>query len=312
MADSKIDDLPSAGALAGTEPLPIDQSGSTVKTTVQAVANLAPPETASTIGAIVNGASAATPNDTDLIATVEASVVKKLSWTNAKAFLKTYFDTLYAAIWGIVSGSITAANGKFYTNIASATYTDPTPVEGNGFIVLVRNGTATIGGTAYSLAGLLVYRFYHSGAWSNTLYLPNDGIVIPVEMGFTAGTNPSDNTIYYIGQFPSLGLTTSATVRQSQFPFDYTVIAANIEIIVSGTLGSAENSTLVLRIDNTTDTTISSTVKFNAVSNQQFVTGLNIDILSTNKFQLKLTTATWATNPTNPYGTITLFLKRKF
>ena len=150
----------------------------------------------------------------------------------------------------------------------------------------------------------------NSSQWAD--YLKISDAAIPIQMGFTAGTNPSDNTIYYIGQFPSLGLTTSATGRQSQLPFDYTVIAANIEIIVGGTLGSAENSTLVLRIDNTTDTTISSTVKFNAVSNQQFVTGLNIDILSTNKFQLKLTTATWATNPTTPYGTITLFLKRKF
>lgn len=40
MADTKISALPSAGALAGTEPLPIVQGGNTVKTTVQAVANL--------------------------------------------------------------------------------------------------------------------------------------------------------------------------------------------------------------------------------------------------------------------------------
>lgn len=312
MADSKIDDLPSAGALAGTEPLPIDQSGSTVKTTVQDVADLAPPETVNTIGALINGAAAAVPNDSDLVATADASVLKKITWADAITFIQTYYDLVYQKLQVEVTGNITAALDTNYVQTASATYTDPTPNQGKGYIIFVRNGTATVGGTAYPTQGTIIYRFYHSGAWSNTLYLPNDGIVIPVEMGFTAGTNPSDNTIYYIGQFPSLGLTTSATGRQSQFPFDYTVIAANIEIIVSGTLGSAENSTLVLRIDNTTDTTISSTVKFNAVSNQQFVTGLNIDILSTNKFQLKLTTATWATNPTNPYGTITLFLKRKF
>lgn len=65
-------------------------------------------ETTSTLGATINGASAATPNDTDLVATVESSVVKKITWTNVKAFLKTYFDTLYLALaGGTMTGNIT-------------------------------------------------------------------------------------------------------------------------------------------------------------------------------------------------------------
>ena len=41
MANTKISNLPSAGALAGTEPLPIVQGGATKKTTVQDIADLA-------------------------------------------------------------------------------------------------------------------------------------------------------------------------------------------------------------------------------------------------------------------------------
>ncbi len=52
-------------------------------------------ETTSTIGSLINGSTEAVPNDTDLVATADASVLKKITWTNVKAFLKTYFDTLY-------------------------------------------------------------------------------------------------------------------------------------------------------------------------------------------------------------------------
>jgi hypothetical protein len=59
--------------------------------------------------AVLSAATAATPNDTDLMPVVDAGVTKKLSLTNLKAFLKTYFDTLYttaSAVAGYVSGLI--------------------------------------------------------------------------------------------------------------------------------------------------------------------------------------------------------------
>ena len=70
----------------------------------------------------------------------------------------------------VKSSSFTASNGETYHVVASATVTDPSPVEGKGFSVLVRNGTATVGGTAYGTAGTIIVRTFHSGGWSNYSY----------------------------------------------------------------------------------------------------------------------------------------------
>lgn len=55
-------------------------------------------ETTTTIGALIGSAGDATPNDSDYVATAltAGGILKKITWTNVKAFLKTYFDTLYA------------------------------------------------------------------------------------------------------------------------------------------------------------------------------------------------------------------------
>lgn len=96
-----------------------------------APSNATPPETVGTIGVLVNGAAAATPNDTDLVATVESSVLKKITWTSVKAFLKTYFDGFYATITNLAlkaaiasptfTGTITAPTGA----VGAAPYNVP-------------------------------------------------------------------------------------------------------------------------------------------------------------------------------------------
>jgi hypothetical protein len=69
----------------------------------------------------------------------------------------------------VITASQTAVIDEAYTLIASATFTDPVPVNGKGFNVLIVNGTATIGGTPYSTAGLTVWRIYQGGVWANYL-----------------------------------------------------------------------------------------------------------------------------------------------
>lgn len=85
----------------------------------------APAETATTIGAIVNGAASATPNDSDLVMSVESGVAKKNTWTQIKAFFKTYFDTIYTTT-GAVATQIATALTSYVTLTGTQTLTNKT------------------------------------------------------------------------------------------------------------------------------------------------------------------------------------------
>jgi len=91
----------------------------------------------------------------------------KDAYDSAVTWISTNGTNLLNSLQTEVTGNITSVIGGNYINTANATYTDPSPTQGKGFTVFVRNGTATVGGTAYSLAGSKIKRIYHSGSWAN-------------------------------------------------------------------------------------------------------------------------------------------------
>lgn len=106
--------------LAGNTPLPVSSAD---KLSTPRLINGEPfdgtadititaPETAASLGDLINSAtSKATPVDADQVALMDSAagnVLKKLSWANAKATLKTYFDTLYLALAGKAGGQTVA------------------------------------------------------------------------------------------------------------------------------------------------------------------------------------------------------------
>jgi len=140
----------------------------------------------------------------------------------------------------VVNSNITAVIDSYYTVVATATITDPSPVEGKGFRVMVRNGTATVGGVGYSTAGTVILRIFDSGSWANYVYQVAGGGDSPVVL--YCDTTP----ITFTGV-----LNTETTIRDIPIPANigngYLYIRYNIKI---QTAVSAAASTARVRIGN--------------------------------------------------------------
>jgi hypothetical protein len=144
-------------------------------------------------------------------------------------------------------------------------------------------------------------------------YTPSQFSMIQMYMGLPSSTfNPADATVYYfaIAATPATGV---ASFRAINVTKNITLKAISSLISVVSTVGSSENSTLDFQVYNQssvlqTTTNITTTLKFDNASkiNIDNFDNLNIDIPANSLIVLKLTTATFVTNPTNIYGVFNL------
>jgi hypothetical protein len=138
MADKKISGLTSAGALSGTEPVPIVQGGVTVKTTVQDIADLATPDLQQVLDAgavsttsfrIDNGAGDSVQVDPDLITITNPlggiAVISSPTLDETVAFElpdKPAGTETFAMLSDITSGGVASVNSGTNINVDN---TDP-------------------------------------------------------------------------------------------------------------------------------------------------------------------------------------------
>lgn len=113
--------------------------------------------------------------------------------------------------------------------------------------------------------------------------------------------SPADATTYFFGGNQTQTATVGGTggSRRIYIPKTGTIKAIYLFFLNSGTLGSNETSTIYIRLNATTDTTISSSITNDSAQLAFNATGLSISVVAGDYFEIKWITPTWVTNPTN-------------
>jgi hypothetical protein len=337
MPNKKISQLSTGSTLDGSELVPIVQGGVTKKVTTQEIADLGGSSTTPTLQEVTdegasttnqvnfngltdglnkvyinpldNGAGVIVVKDSANTETVQITGDSGLSiYTsdNNNLFVVDrssgidqafYKNNEIATVQVIATATQTASNDTDYIVNATTTFTDPTPVEAKGFTVFVRNGTATVGGVAYSVMGTIIKRTYHSGSWSNDFYTENNATILYTH----SSLNPADATTYFFGSAPNNAANTATTALRRGFaPFTGFIYSGLIQVQVSSVLGTTETATF--KINNktqATSVTISTSVKYDVIAaGFPFTITNGFYVNSGDSLEIEFTTPTFATNPT--------------
>lgn len=121
---------------------------------------------------------------------------------------------------------------------------------------------------------------------------------------------PSDSTTYYFGAaFAGLPTNAGSTYYRMYIPKAGTIKEMSLTMINSGVFATTEDSTLVLRVNDTLDYTLSAALKHNANGGSYTVAGLGIRVAKGDYVVMKWTTPAWVTNPTNVSHNVQLLIE---
>jgi hypothetical protein len=111
--------------------------------------------------------------------------------------------------------------------------------------------------------------------------------------------NPSDATTYYIGSQLGVAPASNAGFTRIYVPHAGVVVGVYISIVVAGTNGTSETSTISIGVNNSSFTTVSSAVTADGGASPTTFsnTALGIAVVAGDYLEIRWVTPTWATNP---------------
>jgi hypothetical protein len=126
---------------------------------------------------------------------------------------------------------------------------------------------------------------------------------------FGNALDPADATTYYFSPYPAYSsLATTAANHKIRIPRAGVIRRVYIEGVVVTTLGTSETSTISIRLNDTTDTTIVSTLALNASPLSYSNTSMSITVAQGDWITVKWATPTWVTNPVDVYMVATIWI----
>lgn len=134
----------------------------------------------------------------------------------------------------------------------------------------------------------------------------NSGYTLQV---LTRDTNVADATTYYMGSRAGNTISTLEAGARIYIPTTGTVTKVYISFVNLTTNATSETSTIYFRLNDTTDTTISSAITNDATTTAFNNTALGIAVTAGDFFTLKWVTPTWATNPQGCQMTATVWIQ---
>lgn len=184
--------------------------------------------------------------------------------------------------------------------------------------------------TVFSTSGLNLVNFSsidvqvpdeaYGAGWNGSTEVPTKNAVydkIETMGGGTAGYtvqlyadafSPADSTTYYFADSFSGIPNTSATLWKVYLPIAGTITAASCHVIISGALGTTENVAVSVRVNNTTDASISATAQYTAAQVNFSNLAMSQAVSANDYINIKVVAPAWSTNPTTVNQHCTIFV----
>lgn len=109
---------------------------------------------------------------------------------------------------------------------------------------------------------------------------------------------PDSTTSYLANGFSMQNNTVSSNQSKYFIPKAATLKAVYGFTVVNGVLASGESSSLTIRLNNSTNTLVSSSILFSSASNTFSNNALSLSLIAGDFIEFTFTTPAWVTNPT--------------